>query len=225
MVIRLSSLWLAIAKTAPLAIYVLRLTLPLSKIFHALSEATVFQELWSLPAAPQAVTETLLVAGLNRIAMIAQLDTIALRKLFSQLNAQEPPIAQKNQSTSKHVKEVITVTMKIINSRHCAQWIIIVPEVLRTLFSARLDIFVKKEVNFHCFVKLVILLNRHNTEWWTHVRCVHRALTQLYKMKSVILALLVIYVMAKQVRSIQHSSGSTRVKYVPKAITVHWAHT
>jgi len=58
---------------------------------------------------------------MNKIAMIAPKDTIALKNLFSLLNAQEPLIAQKNQNTSKHVKEVTIVTMIIINSRHCAR--------------------------------------------------------------------------------------------------------
>jgi len=57
---------------------------------------------------------------MNRIAMIALKDTIALKNLFSLLNAQEQLIARKNQSTSKHVKEVTIVTMITINSRHCA---------------------------------------------------------------------------------------------------------
>jgi hypothetical protein len=43
-------------------------------------------------------------------------------------------------------------------------------------------------------------------------------------MNSVILAPLAIYVMAKQIRSSLHSSGSTRVKYALKAITVLWGH-
>jgi hypothetical protein len=157
---------------------------------------------------------------MNRIVTIAPLDTIVLRKPFNLLNAQGPLTALKNLSTSKHVKEDTIVTMIIINSRRFAQWITIAPEVLRSLFSVPLDISVKKEVSFPCFAKLVTLSNRHNTEWSTHVRCVPRVLTQQYKMKSVALAHLVIYVMAKQARSIQLSSDNIREKYVPKAITV-----
>jgi hypothetical protein len=55
---------------------------------------------------------------MSRTAMIALLDTIALRKLFSLLNAQEPLIALKNLSTLKHVREDTIATMKIINNRH-----------------------------------------------------------------------------------------------------------
>jgi len=156
--------------------------------------------------------------------MIVPRDTIALRKLFSLLNAQGQLIVLKNQSTSKHVKEDTIVTMRIINSRQYVQWIIIAQEVLRSLFFALQDIYVKKEVNFLCFAKLVTLLNRLNTGWLTHVRCVPRVLTQPSKMNSVILALLAIYVMAKQVRSILLSSGSTRVKYALKATIVLWGH-
>jgi hypothetical protein len=58
---------------------------------------------------------------MNRTAMIAPLDTIALRKLFSLLNAQEPLIALKNQNTLKHVREDTIVTMIIISNRHCVR--------------------------------------------------------------------------------------------------------
>jgi hypothetical protein len=44
-------------------------------------------------------------------------------------------------------------------------------------------------------------------------------------MKSAVLAPQGIYVMAKQVRNTQHSSDSTRVRYVRKATTAHRAPT
>jgi hypothetical protein len=55
---------------------------------------------------------------MSRTAMIALLDTIALRKLFSLLNAQEPHIALKNQNTLKHVREDTIAMMIIISNRH-----------------------------------------------------------------------------------------------------------
>jgi hypothetical protein len=58
---------------------------------------------------------------MSRTAMTAPLDTIALRKLFSLLNAQEPHIALKNLSTLKHVREDTIVMMIIINNRHYVQ--------------------------------------------------------------------------------------------------------
>jgi len=53
--------------------------------------------------------------------MIVPRDSIALRKLFSLLNAQGQLIVLKNLSTSKHVKEGTIVTMRIINSRQYVQ--------------------------------------------------------------------------------------------------------
>jgi hypothetical protein len=58
---------------------------------------------------------------MSRIAMIVPLDTIALRKLFSLLNAQGPLIALKSLSTLKHVREDTIVTMIIISNKHCVQ--------------------------------------------------------------------------------------------------------
>jgi hypothetical protein len=58
---------------------------------------------------------------MSRTVMIAPLDSTALRKLFSLLNAQEPHIALKNLSTLKHVREDTIVMMIIINNRHYVQ--------------------------------------------------------------------------------------------------------
>jgi hypothetical protein len=58
---------------------------------------------------------------MSRTAMIAPLDTIALRKQFSLLNAQGPLIALKSLSTLKHVRADTIVTMIIISNRHCVR--------------------------------------------------------------------------------------------------------